>query len=285
LTTMEMKRCSKCKLEFPKTSEYFAPDKRTPSGFSYLCRSCIRATKRAYKQTPKGKATEKRYSESAKAKAVRRVYKQTPKGKATEKRYSESAKAKAARKASRISPKGKAQKRLYLSSPEGIAVTLAYNRSANAKVAQRNYRQSPRGKLVILQRNMRRRTRKQELPFDYTIDDQTNMILYFGSTCAVCGRTILPDNPTLKLVADHWITLSDLRPNNPGTVPWNIVPLCHGTGGCNNSKKDKNPVEWLRERFGDEAEIILLRISSYFIWVRWARELDAQAWAFQAPDE
>jgi hypothetical protein len=68
---------------------------------------------------------------------------------------------------------------------------------------------------------------------------------------------------------DHWIALSDPRPDNPGTVPTNIVPLCHGIGGCNNRKSNRDPVEFLETEFGvRRARQILTRINAYFAWVK-----------------
>lgn len=55
----------------------------------------------------------------------------------------------------------------------------------------------------------------------------------------------------------------------PGTIPGNMVPLCHGMFGCNNSKADKDPEIWLIKRYGKrKATIILKRINVYFDIVR-----------------
>jgi hypothetical protein len=62
---------------------------------------------------------------------------------------------------------------------------------------------------------------------------------------------------------DHWIPLSS--PGCPGTVATNMVPLCHGIGGCNNSKCDRDPQGWLLEKFGERKALeILERIPAYF---------------------
>ena len=47
---------------------------------------------------------------------------------------------------------------------------------------------------------------------------------------------------------DHWIPLADAA--CPGTVAWNILPLCDGLTGCNNQKGAKNPKTWLYEKLG-----------------------------------
>jgi len=47
-----------------------------------------------------------------------------------------------------------------------------------------------------------------------------------------------------------------------------MIPLCHGLGGCNNSKSDKDPEPWLTKRFGKrKAAVILKRIHAYFALV------------------
>jgi hypothetical protein len=48
-----------------------------------------------------------------------------------------------------------------------------------------------------------------------------------------------------------------------------MVPLCNGSGGCNNAKHDRDPSAWLTERFGPrKAQAILKKIDAYFEVVR-----------------
>jgi hypothetical protein len=57
--------------------------------------------------------------------------------------------------------------------------------------------------------------------------------------------------------------------DNPGTVPTNILPLCHGVRGCNNEKFNRNPAVWLVEKLGQEAaERKLAEIEAYFEYVK-----------------
>lgn len=72
-------------------------------------------------------------------------------------------------------------------------------------------------------------------------------------------------------MADHWIPL--VYDDCPGTVPENIVPLCHsikdGAGGCNNSKQALDPYQWLIDKFGKrKAEEIFTKIQAYFEMVK-----------------
>lgn len=86
---------------------------------------------------------------------------------------------------------------------------------------------------------------------------------YFNNCCAVCGHQLLDLFGDTKLHFDHWIPLSD--PATPGTVVTNMIPLCGGKGGCNNSKHARDPREWLTARYGKRrAQAIIDRIEAYF---------------------
>lgn len=90
--------------------------------------------------------------------------------------------------------------------------------------------------------------------------------IHFGGRCAVCER---PPGLWHTIAADHWTPISS--PDCPGTVPSNIVPLCHGVDGCNNSKHDRDAAEWLSETRGKrQANKIIARIEGYFESIRGA---------------
>lgn len=108
----------------------------------------------------------------------------------------------------------------------------------------------------------RRRAREMGLPDLWTVEQWQQTLHHFGERCAVCGHE--PDGVKRFLAADHWIALNDPRPHNPGTVAWNMVPLCHGIRGCNNSKSDKDAHTWLTSRYGkSKGTEIYNRISDY----------------------
>lgn len=105
-----------------------------------------------------------------------------------------------------------------------------------------------------------RKARQWHMPNAFTASDWRDCLEYFDNSCAVCGAH---RGLWHTLAKDHWIPVSD--PNCPGTVPTNIVPLCHGVDGCNNSKSKKNPNVWLVQTFGErKARIIETRIQKYF---------------------
>lgn len=112
-------------------------------------------------------------------------------------------------------------------------------------------------------RGHRYRAIKRGLQADFTASDWQRAIKYFDGCCAVCGR---PPGLWHAIVADHWIPLTS--PNCPGTVPWNMVPLCHdkkdGSGGCNNAKYNTDPAEWLAKKYGKRrGREIVLHIEEY----------------------
>lgn len=105
-----------------------------------------------------------------------------------------------------------------------------------------------------------RRARTQGLPFRFSKSDRDVMMHYWHFACAVCGNQ---EGFQWTIVADHWIPI--VSPDCPGTIPTNMVPLCHGVGGCNNSKQDKDPSLWLVERYGTrKAARIQKAIATYF---------------------
>jgi ribosomal protein L37AE/L43A len=106
--------------------------------------------------------------------------------------------------------------------------------------------------------------RKRSLPHAFTEQDWERALEYWGHKCAVCGR---PRGLWHTLAADHWIPLT--HSECPGTVPTNIVPLCHGEGGCNNSKGKKMPDAWLAERLGEKPGFQKgVEIDAYFLWLK-----------------
>lgn len=121
-----------------------------------------------------------------------------------------------------------------------------------------------RNQASAISRRIRREARKSALPDNFTPQDWRFAIDYFGGRCAACGR---PPGLFHTLAADHFMALSSL--GCPGSVPANIVPLCHGVDGCNNSKFTADPEEWLIRKFGKkQGKAILAKIQEFFSKVR-----------------
>lgn len=110
----------------------------------------------------------------------------------------------------------------------------------------------------------KRRARRKQLPDTLTFEQWQASLDYFKGCCAICGR---PQGLWHKIAADHWIPLS--HPDCTGTVATNIIPLCHGNDGCNNSKNDNNALWWLHKTYGvKQGNILYKKVMDYFEWVK-----------------
>jgi endogenous inhibitor of DNA gyrase (YacG/DUF329 family) len=130
-----------------------------------------------------------------------------------------------------------------------IAKFASYHRKAkndHVRIVARDYRIRQHLDVIVLIE--RRRARKLNLPDNWTVNDWLHALDHFDHRCAVCGKVA---SGARFLAADHWIPLASNQENNPGTVPWNMVPLCHGSRGCNNSKGALHPREWLKKSQGN----------------------------------
>lgn len=84
---------------------------------------------------------------------------------------------------------------------------------------------------------------------------------YWGHVCAICGRQ---KGHGLLLAMDHWLPFAD------GNLisPLNVIPLCQGKNGCNNSKRNRESRAWLSYWIGDEkARVKYAEIEGYFAWI------------------
>lgn len=123
-----------------------------------------------------------------------------------------------------------------------------------------SYRWKRANRLISQAATQRHIARKRNLPNTFTGEDWQSALDYFGGCCAVCGRSA---GLWHHLAMDHWIPIASS--DCPGTVPWNIVPLCGGAGGCNNSKSHRNAADWLIEKFGPRKGRAILRKIEAFL--------------------
>lgn len=154
------------------------------------------------------------------------------------------------RKAYEQSPERRKREKARLQSPKRKAYNRAYHKqSAKHKAYMKVYWHI-------------RRTRKRALPASFTLQDWRRAMDYFDCRCAVCNR---PIGLWHTLAQDHWIPVT----KGGSYTPDNIVPLCQGDGGCNNSKGSKDAHAWLVEMFGlRKAARIERRVAAYFAWVK-----------------
>lgn len=139
-----------------------------------------------------------------------------------------------------------------------------YQRNAYDKEYNTLRKRKDRARRPLVYQTRRRLRGSRSQPIAFRSEDWKYALRYFDGCCAVCGR---PPGLWHSIAMDHWIPLSS--PDCPGTIPTNIVPLCHGLDGCNNSKCNRNAEEWLVERYGAiKAKKILHRIQAYFAHIK-----------------
>lgn len=238
--------------ELPATRAYFHYNKSSPAGFRSICIECQLAYNREQAAKPENKAKKSAYGKTPTAREYDRQRSKSPERREYERKRS-------ARR--RESPEHKAYMRSYhrqwYSKRKTFPHYIAFLKEYNAR---------PSTRVLVSVRRDRRRARVRELPYQWTKQDWQVCLDYWGNRCAVCGRT---DDFWTKLVRDHWQPIT----KGGATVPGNIVPLCHsfpgGEGGCNNSKSNRDPLNWLTEKYGKrKAKQIIARIEAYFDYIK-----------------
>jgi 5-methylcytosine-specific restriction endonuclease McrA len=135
-------------------------------------------------------------------------------------------------------------------------------KESNAR--SKNYRNQHPEKIKEYDR--KRRSLKAKLPVSFNNDDEKYALEYFHGYCAVCNQPLRDLFGDRMPHMDHWIALTDPRPDNPGTVPWNMVPLCNQ---CNSSKGSHDPHDWLIREYGSRYALnIENRVQVFFSTVR-----------------
>lgn len=235
----------------PATTEYFYSNGK--KGLHGKCRVCDQAVYTSEKA--KARVRERRLESPAKFRRYSEKWRNSPAGKAYMYIYHRTPKYKEKEKEREQTPSRKAWKAAY---------TPKYSQCFSMIIYRKNYRQSPSGRIKRKANDERRRALKRQLPAEFTANDWNNALTYFHDCCAVCER---PPGLWHTLAMDHWIPLSS--PECPGTIPTNIVPLCHGVDGCNNSKHNSDPHNWLIRKFGkSKSKKIEERIVTYLNWLK-----------------
>jgi len=221
----EYRRCSKCKQEFPATAEWFYRNKST--GLDKQCKACRKVNQHRYTETHKDrvKASKKAwFDKNPEYKHHHYEQHREQYGAANKMRYR----------------RHKAESALYHKKRYQDNRDVFRERSRESYIRRRD-----KGTIQLNQKIAveRRRAKKLETVVDFTKDDWLFALDYWRNRCAICGRTI---GFWHTLALDHWIPVCD----GGNTVPGNIVPLCHGIDGCNNSKGKKNAMGWLVEEYG-----------------------------------
>lgn len=139
-----------------------------------------------------------------------------------------------------------------------------YSREHAVERAVRTRQWAKDHRLANKVRAMNERALAKGLPATLTEQQVAQCLTYFNRECAVCGRSEMHG---VRIHLDHWIPITD--PNCPGSVVSNIIPLCGSRRGstfcCNNTKHNRDPIEWLFDEYGEEsASQKLARINAYF---------------------
>lgn len=240
-----MKRCSRCKEDLPATNEYFAADRTTGDGFQSSCKPCQKCIRDLWLE--QNRDTDE--------------YKQ--KNRANVKKW-----------AIENTEKARSQSRSYYETNKAVilAKQREYTRThqEQGRISKGNWAKANRAKRNAISRNYihRRRSILLSLPNTFVEADWQRCLDYWHGCCAVCGRQAKDLFGTHTLAQDHWVALTDKRPDNPGNVAANVVPLCHGLNGCNNSKSNQDATTWLIARVGKrKANRIIARVQQYFDWL------------------
>jgi hypothetical protein len=235
-----LKRCAKC--GELKSRDQFCKDKQKKDGLQYKCKACDAAYRVENSERIAARHHKRYVKNRDKILAANRQRYMNNRDKANE--YS----------------------RQYRKANH--AVRLEYDRLYSAEHREQRRRWQQNNPTKIRAAYHRRQAKKRGLPNTFTTADWQQALDTFNGSCAVCGR---PPGLWHTLAADHWIPLNS--PDCPGTVPHNIVPLCHGVGGCNNSKANRSADEWLIENFRKHrGNTILKRIESFLR----SRQIDAE---------
>jgi hypothetical protein len=243
-----MRECRKCKELLPATPDYFRKCSSCKDNLTRTCIECSNKKHRDYYQ----------HNAEALREKSRRWRAENPEKSAEQRRSWRS------RNRERDNAKNRRWKHANPDKERVYAkVWQERNPTARTEAARRLRQAKPQAVRLIA---ARRRARQRNLPSTFTEHHWRRCLHYWKNRCAVCGRE---DGDQHMLVGDHWWPVK----MGGGTTPDNIVPLCHskkgGRGGCNNSKLDHSPQDFLARRLGaDAAQAKLREIEAYFEWVK-----------------
>ena len=194
------RRCTKCGLDKPETTEYFKPQKGARNGLMASCRECHNqwARERHLKHPEIKKAQRARYDPEKKKRDARN---DRERNKASYQRRSKT---------------WHEVNREY--AKETKHQDYLRNRERRIEMANEWQRNNP-DKVRV--RSNRRQARKRALPDNFTQQDWDNAVAYWHGACAYCGKPLYGLFDDIKAHADHFIPLAS--PDCVGTVPGNIL--------------------------------------------------------------
>jgi 5-methylcytosine-specific restriction endonuclease McrA len=202
----------------PATKEYFNEYKQGgKTQRQSKCRECQKQYWKDRNHTLSAKVSQEKYMRS-------------PKYKIRLASRAEAIKQDTLRRERQLEGKRQSEKRYRERSPEIVRERKRLERSLH-----------PEGGKV---RTQRYKARKRSLSDVMKPDDWLHALEYWNGRCVYCNSQQGLWNP---MCADHFVPVTDPRPDNPGTVPGNIVPACRS---CNSSKGNRPADEWLIAKLG-----------------------------------
>lgn len=237
------KFCSHCQKWKPATLEHFSRSKNAKDGLHSVCKPCDSARASAYQKANKDRVNAKN----------REWYAKNPGNSTARKRKDR------ASNPDKFKERNRRYRENNLTKMKKAISDWAKRNKERLDANRKRYKaEKPEVGKAIKQRY---RARKAGLPDSFSKAEWQHALDYFGGCCAVCGRPLFGLLHTAH--CDHWVPLND--PSCPGSIARNLLPLCGGVDGCNNSKGGKHPDLWLKEKFGNrEAKRIANRIRAYF---------------------
>ena len=229
------KFCAKCNQTLQESDFY--KNKSRYDGLSGYCKKCTSSYMKKCNAEGRWDETKKKWREEniervreCNRKATRK-WGMSEKGKAYKQAYEKTEKYAEWRREYYRKPERKLAHKIDNSKPERIAQRKEHQATDIYKQKRKIYRQSSEGKQAIAAAAHRRNARKAGLDCDLTTQQWRLILEMYANRCAYCGSK-------QDIQQDHVIPIS----RGGGTTMNNIVPACRK---CNQSKKDKTPIEWL----------------------------------------
>lgn len=239
-----LKLCPGCGLEKPATPEYFSRHSGEKSGLQDRCKPCYKKYTEENSERLSQQHAQYRLEHSKELAEQKRQYQQ--KNRESHRAY---------------------HRHWYLENKERVRITARLNYQKNKeRIAEWGREYHRRNPHISRAASLRRKARKRSLPNTFTARHWLLCLDYWHYCCAVCGGQLRDLFGDIEPHGDHWIPMSDKRPDNPGTSPSNMLCLC---SSCNLTKNKKDSKEWLISRYGNrKASEILKRIEAYFEWIK-----------------
>lgn len=216
---MKTKVCSKCRLEFPATTDYFYRQKGGKYGLRGMCIECKKEQDKQYVEKNRDMLVEKwREYNRENRDVINEKYRQYYEANADKIRHRRKEQRKNLPKVNKKKQSLK-MKRYYEANKERL------------REYARCYRKTEHGRLIELKAKHRRKARERNLPATFTEKEWERCKQHFDNKCAYCGR-----RPKV-FHQEHFIPVS----KGGGYTKQNIVPSCQE---CNLKKHNLSFGEW-----------------------------------------